>query len=291
MTSSGELVWERPWTARTATLVVAFSGWFDAGSAATGAIEHLIGYTGATKLAHIADDRFVDLQQARPRVVLHDGITRAIEWQENVFYATEGSPDGHELVLLAGVEPHYAWREFAAIVVGAALGTEARLVVTLGATPAQAPHTRMPMVQSSSASPVLATNLGLRRPRYEGITGIVGVLQTELDARSYPAISMQVGVPFYATGATNWKAAAALLGNLEHVTGVPTGAQLLGPAIEEWESMVDDALGESPEGMAMLPRLEAAFDRETEQQLPSADDLAEELERYLREFPPGSSES
>ena len=220
-----------------------------------------------------------------------DGITRAIEWQENVFYATEGSPDGHELVLLAGVEPHYAWREFASVVVGAALGTEARLVVTLGATPAQTPHTRMPMVQSSSASPVLATNLGLRRPRYEGITGIVGVLQTELDTRSYPAISMQVGVPFYAAGTTNWKAAAALLRNLEHVTGVPTDHQLLAPAIAEWEAMVDEALGDSHEGMAMLPRLEAAYDRETEQQLPSADDLAAELERYLREFPPDSSES
>lgn len=291
MTSSGELIWERPWTARTATLVVAFSGWFDAGSAATGAIEHLIGATGATRLARIADDRFVDLQQSRPRVVLRDGITRAIEWQENVFYATEGSPDGHELVLLAGVEPHYAWREFASVIVSAALGTEARLVVTLGATPAQTPHTRMPMVQSSSASPVLATNLGLRRPRYEGITGIVGVLQTELDTRSYPAISMQVGVPFYAAGTTNWKAAAALLRNLEHVTGVPTDHQLLAPAIAEWEAMVDEALSDSHEGMAMLPRLEAAYDRETEQELPSADDLAAELERYLREFPPGSSES
>ncbi len=138
---------------------------------------------------------------------------------------------------------------------------------------------------------LLRLAIGLRRPRYEGITGIIGVLQTELDARSYPAISMQVGVPFYATGATNWKAAAALLDNLEHVTGVPTGGQLLGPAIEEWEAMVDDALGDSSEGQAMLPRLEAAFDRETEQQLPSADDLAEELERYLQEFPPDSSES
>jgi proteasome assembly chaperone (PAC2) family protein len=291
VTSTGELVWERPWTARTATVVVAFSGWFDGASAATGAVEHLIRHTGATRLAHIADDRFVDLQQSRPRVVLRDGVTRTVEWQENVLYATDGAVDGHELVLLAGVEPHYAWREFAGLIVAAALGTEARLVVTLGATPAQTPHTRMPSVQSSSASPMLATNLGLRRPRYEGITGIIGVLQTELDSRAFPAISMQVGVPFYATGATNWKAAAALLRNLERVTGVPTGHQDLAPRITEWEAMVDEALSESPEGLAMLPRLEAAFDRETEQQLPSADDLAAELERYLREFPPGTSES
>jgi predicted ATP-grasp superfamily ATP-dependent carboligase len=194
-------------------------------------------------------------------------------------------------VLLAGFEPHYAWREFAHLVVATALGTDARLVVTLGASPAQTPHTRMPMVNASSASPALANDFGLRRPRYEGITGIVGVLQTELDARSWPAISLQVGVPFYATGATNWKAAAALLRKLEHVTGVPTGHQELAPAVAEWEAMVDDALLESPEGLAMVPRLESAYDRETEQQLPSAGELVEELERFLREQPPGSSES
>ncbi len=291
MSGTDDLVWERPWTARTATVVVAFAGWFDAASAATGAIEHLIEHTGATRLAHISDDRFVDMQQSRPQVVLRDGVTRTVEWQENVFYATEHSPDGHELVLLAGFEPHYAWREFAHLVVATALGTDARLVVTLGASPAQTPHTRMPMVNASSASPALANDFGLRRPRYEGITGIVGVLQTELDARSWPAISLQVGVPFYATGATNWKAAAALLRKLEHVTGVPTGHQELAPAVAEWEAMVDDALLESPEGLAMVPRLESAYDRETEQQLPSAGDLVEELERFLREQPPGSSES
>jgi proteasome assembly chaperone (PAC2) family protein len=288
VSGTDDLVWERPWTARTATVVVAFAGWFDAASAATGAIEHLIEHTGATRLAHIADDRFVDMQQTRPRVVLRDGVTRTVEWQENVFYATEHSPDGHELVLLAGIEPHYAWREFAHLIVATALGADARLVVSLGASPAQAPHTRMPKVHASSASPALANDFGLRRPRYEGITGIVGVLQTELDARSWPAISLQVGVPFYATGATNWKAAAALLRTLEHVTGVPTGHQELAPVVAEWEAMVDDALLESPEGLAMVPRLEAAYDRETEQQLPSAGDLVEELERFLRDQPPGS---
>jgi hypothetical protein len=138
---------------------------------------------------------------------------------------------------------------------------------------------------------VLVDDLGLRRPRYEGITGIVGVLQTELDARSFPAISLQVGVPFYATGATNWKAAAALLRDLEHVTGVPTGHHELAPAIAEWEAMVDDALLESPEGLAMVPRLEATYDRDADDQLPSSDDLVAELERFLRDQPPDSPDS
>lgn len=286
MSGADDLVWERPWRGRTATIVVAFAGWFDAASAATGAVQHLIEFSGATRLAHITDDRYVDVQQNRPRIVLRDGITRTVEWPENVLYATEGSPDGHELVLLAGVEPHYAWREFAGQVIAVALGTDARLVVTLGASPAQMPHTRLPKVHASSASPTLADDLGLRRPRYEGITGIVGVLQTELDARAHPAISLQVGVPFYATGATNWKAAASLLRDLEQLTGVSTGHRELAPAITDWEAMVDDALLESPEGLAMVPRLEATYDRETEDHLPSGDDLVAELERFLREQPP-----
>lgn len=285
MTPRSELVWERERPSRASTLVVAFAGYFDAATAATNTVDHLIEFTGATRLAHIDGGAFLDLQQIRPHVVLEGGVTRRVEWPENTVHADDESTSGHGLVLLSGIEPHYHWRDFADLVIEVAEQTGAQLVVTLGAMPAQTPHTRLPLVHASSASPVLATRLGLSRPRYEGITGIVGVLQAALDARSLPAISMQVGVPYYATGASNWKAAAALLRNLEHVTGVPTGHGTLAGRVAEWERMIDDALEESPDAAALLPRLEATYDRETAQQIPSSDELAAELERYLREFP------
>ena len=101
--------------------------------------------------------------------------------------------------------------------------------------------------------PELAQRFGLTRPRYEGITGIVGVLHAELDARGIPAISMQVGVPHYAAGTPNPKAAMALLRNLEHVTGIPTGHTALTEEAHQWERMVDDAIAENPEASAYIP--------------------------------------
>jgi predicted ATP-grasp superfamily ATP-dependent carboligase len=162
--------------------------------------------------------------------------------------------------------------------------TGAQVVVTLGAMPSQIPHSRMPLVHASSANPELAQRFGLHRPRYQGITGIVGSLQAELDARDYPAISMQVGVPYYAAGAQNWKASAALLRNLEHVTGIPTGHGLLQERVAEWEQLVDEAVAENPEASGYLPQLEAEYDRQAAEQLPSSEDLAAEFERYLREL-------
>jgi proteasome assembly chaperone (PAC2) family protein len=279
-----ELAWEREWPPRTSILVVAFAGYFDAASAATGAVDHLIEFTDATHLASIDGDPFFDAQQVRPHVVLEDGVTRSIVWPENTVHANDESDAGRELVLLSGIEPHYCWRHFSELLIEVAEHTGAQVVITLGAMPAQIPHSRMPLVHASSANPELAQRFGLHRPRYQGITGIVGTLQAQLDARSFPAISMQVGVPYYAAGAQNWKASAALLRNLEHITGIPTGHSALDERVTEWEQLVDDAVAENPEASGYLPQLEAEYDRQASEQLPSSDDLAAEFERYLREL-------
>jgi predicted ATP-grasp superfamily ATP-dependent carboligase len=283
---SSELVWEREWPARSSILVLAFAGYFDAASAATGAVDHLIEFTRATRLASIDGEEFFDAQQVRPQVVLEDGITRTIVWTENAIHANDetGAGAGHGLVLLSGIEPHYRWRYFSDLLVEIAEHTSAQVVVTLGAMPAQVPHSRMPLVHASAANPEIAQRLGLSRPRYQGITGIVGTLLAALDDRDMPAISMQVGVPYYAAGTHNWKASAALLRNLEHVTGIPTGHGLLHEQVSEWEQLVDDAVADNPEATGYLPQLEAEYDRYATEQLPTSDDLAADFERYLREL-------
>ena len=280
-----ELIWERDWPPRPSILVLVFAGYFDAANAATGAIDHLIEHTDASRLATIDGDAFFDSQQVRPHVVLEDGVTRTIVWPENTAYANDETAVGRELVLLSGIEPHYGWRRFTDLLIEIAEHTGAEVVITLGSMPAEVPHSRMPLVHASSASPELAQRFGLHRPRYQGITGIVGALQAELDARGMPAISMQVGVPYYAAGAPNWKAAAALLRNLEHVTGIPTGHGALHQRAVEWEQLVDDAVAENPEASGYLPQLEAQYDRQAAEQIPSSEDLAAEFERYLRELP------
>ena len=263
-------------------MVVAFEGWFDAASAATGAVDHLVEHTDATPIAQIDSERFIDAQQVRPLIENCDDGTRRITWPENVVHETDGLTPAPELVLLSGVEPHYLWRSFADVLLEVSARTTSTVIVTLGATAAQTPHTRMPVVHASSTNEALATRFGLGHPRYQGITGIVGVLHAACDRRGVPSISMQVGVPHYATGASNPKASMALLRNLEHVTGVATGSASLQPRVAEWEAMVDDAIAESPEARTYVPQLEARYDRDAAAAIPSSDDLAASFEAYLR---------
>ncbi len=269
-------------------MVVAFEGWFDAATAATSAVDHLVEHTDAEPIARIDSERFIDFQQVRPHVSNLDDGTRHIVWPENVVHATTGSESGPELVLVSGVEPHYLWRDFAELLLDVSARTTSTVIVTLGSTAAQTPHTRMPMVHASSTNDELATRFGLDRPRYQGITGIIGVLHAACEQRGVPAISMQVGVPHYATGASNPKAAMALLRNLEHITGVPTGSASLQASVTEWEAMVDNAISESPEALSYVPQLEARYDQDAAAAIPSSDDLAAEFERYLRDLDAGT---
>jgi proteasome assembly chaperone (PAC2) family protein len=279
------LVWENEPNVERPVLVVAFAGYFDAASASTGAIDFLVEHHAATRLAYIDPDEFFDFQQLRPQVVLEDGSTRRIVWPDNVVHATDRAGAGRDLVLLSGIEPYVRWREFCSLLLEVAQRAGCEMVVTLGATPAQVPHTRMPPVFGSSTNPELAARLGLSRPQYQGITGVVGALQVAIDHTGLPSIAMRVGVPHYATGAHNPKAAMALLRHLEHVTGVPTGHAELGDSVTEWEQMLDRAVAEDNDARTYLPRLEAHFDQQAEEQIPSADDLAEEFERFLKDQP------
>jgi len=278
-----ELIWEREPSARRPVLVTAFAGYFDAASASTAAVDWLVGQHDATRLARIDSDGFFDFQQLRPQVVLEDGTTRRIVWPENVVHGTDLGGGGHDLVLLSGVEPYVRWRQFCALLLEVADRSGCEMVVTLGATPAQVPHTRMPPVFASSTNAALSARLGLSRPQYQGITGVVGVLQVAVDRVGLPSIAMRVGVPHYAMGTHNPKATMTLLRHLEHVTGVPTAHGELADDVTEWESRLDEAVAEDADARSYVPRLEEHYDREAEDQIPSADDLAEEFERFLED--------
>ncbi|HXY94687.1 MAG TPA: PAC2 family protein [Acidimicrobiia bacterium] len=282
-----ELVWEDEPQLEGAVLVTAFAGYFDAASASTRAVDWLVERHHATRVAHIESDGFFDFQQLRPQVVLEEGVTRRILWPENVVHVTRSTTDraaaGRDLVLLSGIEPYIRWPRFCTLLLEVAERAGCEMVVTLGATPAQVPHTRMPPVFGSSTNVELATRLGLSRPQYQGITGVVGALQVAVDRIGLPSIAMRVGVPHYATGAHNPKATMALLRHLEHVTGVPTGHGELADDVADWERRLDEAVAEDDDARAYIPRLEEHFDREAEDQIPSADDLAREFERFLHD--------
>ena len=278
-----ELAWDAEPHLERPILVVALAGLFDAGSAATGATSWLTRELGTEPLAHIDPEQFFDFHEARPRVELTPEGLRRVVWPELAAHATSAGDGGRDLVVLAGVEPHLRWRTFTDLVRELATGAGVEMVVTLGATPAQAPHTRPPVVFGSSTNAELAARLGLSRPQYQGPTGVLGVLQAALDETGPPAIAMRVGVPHYAMGEHDPKAAMALLRHLEHVTGVATAHGKMVAEVARWEQRLSSAVADDAEARAYVGQLESRYDSQTEQQVSSGEDLAAELERFLRE--------
>jgi hypothetical protein len=264
-------------------LVVALRGWFDIAEVATDAIDALSTDVVAPIVASIDPDPFFDFTQERPEVFFDDGDERQVRWPTNDFRVARFPGHSHDLVVLAGVEPHLRYATFADCIIAVAHRLGCEMVVTVGAAAEAVPHTRVPLVVGSSTNDGLVRALGLSRPQYQGITGLVGVLQERLDRAAIPAVSLRVGVPHYLGNAKHPRSSAALLGHLGHVLGVPASSAGFDEEIERWRSLHDEAVAEDPQARAYVTMLEREYDRRAEASLPSAEALAEELERFLRD--------
>lgn len=267
-------------------MVVALTGWFDASGAATGALDWLLRDRVAPIVASIDPDPFYDFTQERPEVWIDEDEVRHIRWPTNDFRIARFAGRAHDLVVLSGVEPHTRWSTYCDCISSLALQLGCEVVVTIGANADAVPHTRMPTVVGSSTNDGLIRRLGLSRPQYQGITGVVGVLQERLERLDIPAISLRVGVPHYLGNAQHPKSSAALLRHLEHVLGVPTQHGELHGEIERWESLHDEAVAEDPQAHAYVRMLQDQYDQRAEATMPSGEDLAAELEAFLREQGP-----
>src|SRR5512132_2262187 len=195
-------------------MVAAFRGWNDGAQAASLAAGYLAKTWGAERFAEVDPEDFFDFQATRPHVSLEEGLTRRIDWPETAFY--HARPDGldRDAVLLLGVEPNLRWRTFSGLVVDFARELEVELVVTLGALLADVPHTRDAPVTGSATDPALIEQLGLQASRYEGPTGIVGVVHDACKRANILSASLWAAVPHYVSLAPSPKAAAALCSRL-----------------------------------------------------------------------------
>ncbi|MCU1368010.1 MAG: hypothetical protein JWL72_3381 [Ilumatobacteraceae bacterium] len=264
-------------------MVVALTGWFDMSGAATGALEWLLRDRVAPIVASIDSDPFYDFTQERPEVWLDDDESVIVRWPSNEFRIARFPGSAHDLVVLSGVEPHVRWSTYCACITAMAARLGCDIVVTIGANADALPHTRHPQVVGSSTNEDLVRRLGLSRPQYQGITGVIGVLQERLEKSDIPAISLRVGVPHYLGNAQHPKSSAALLEHLEHVLGVPTSHTELAGEIERWQSLHDEAVAEDPQAASYVQMLERQFDQRAEANMPTGDDLAAELEAFLRD--------
>ena len=277
---------ERP-TLRRPVLVAAFRGWNDGGQGATLAGSYLARIWDATRFGEIDPEGFVDFQATRPHVSLEEGLTRRIDWPENVFYRAAVPSSDRDAVLLLGVEPNIRWRTFSELIVGLARDLKVELVVTLGALLADVPHTRPAPVTGAASDPDLVAELGLQHSRYEGPTGIVGVLHDACRHAGLPSVSLWSAVPHYVSLAPSPRAARALCERLGALLGVQVDVEELAAAEEAYADQVSEAVASDPDTAAYVEELERRADSledwSQEEELPSGDSIAAELTRFLRE--------
>lgn len=294
------LRWDDRPTLRRPVFIAAFEGWNDAGDGASAAASYLARRWGAKQFASIDPEEFYDFTSTRPEVRLEGGLTRAIEWPENTFSWAPLGATGRDVVIFRGVEPQLRWRTFCglAIEVATALGCE--LVMTLGALLAEVPHTRPVRVMGTAANQDLITRFDLRASRYEGPTGILGVLHDAFARAGLPSASLWASVPAYVGQTPSPKATLALVTRLGELLDVDVPTVDLDVAAAAYERQVNEVVAADEDATAYVRSLEEVVDTEDRfaddrldddvddeeidpAELPGADALAAEVERFLRE--------
>ncbi|MBY6311747.1 PAC2 family protein [Rhodococcus kroppenstedtii] len=278
-------------TLRDPVLVAAFEGWNDAGDAASGAVEHLELIWDATPLAELDSEDYYDYQVNRPTVRQVDGVTREIDWPSTRLSLCSPPGSDRDVVLLRGIEPNMRWRSFCDDLLDFVEELGVRTVVILGALLADTPHTRPVPVTGTAYSTEAAEQFNLEQTRYEGPTGITGVLQDQCVRAGVPAVSLWAAVPHYVSQPPNPKATVALLQRVEDVLDIEVPLGELPMQAEDWEQQVTEMTEDDEEIAEYVRSLEERGDAEVDMNEAVAkvdgDALAAEFERYLRRRGPG----
>ncbi len=290
-------------TFRDPILVAAFRGWNDGGSAATVAAAFLKNRCNAERFAVIDPDRFIDYQQTRPMVSIEDGHVRSIAWPETEFFHARLPNSERDLLLVIGAEPNFRWREFSHAISELATEMGVKLGITLGGLLADTPHTRAIPVSGAAHDPELLERFDLEPVRYEGPTGIVGVLHDDLAKAGIPSASLWAAVPHYLGGNPNPTAALALVNALEPLVECELTPTELEAASAAFDRQIARVVAKDAEMRSYVTDLENRLDSgddydeddededgdsddddlTSEADLPTGDEIAAELQEFLRE--------
>ena len=281
-------------TLTNSVLVVAFAGWNDAGSAATHATQFLVQKLQARRFASLEPEEFYNFSELRPQVQLRDGLYREVSWPANDFFYSRPATSQQNLVFGVGIEPHLRWKTYAATLLDLARQCGVNLVITLGALLADVAHSRPVRVAGFSSDPVLAAQLQFTPSRYEGPTGIVGVLNDACRRAGLASVSFWANVPHYISAAPNPKAALALIGRLESFLHLTLDTTELRLATLDFDSKIAQAVAENPNMATYIRQLEDRDPQEGLEMEPApkgnggnghanGKDMEEELQRFLRQ--------
>lgn len=268
-------------------LVLGMEGWIDAGLGGGGAMGHLLDAIPTEVMATFDGDQLLDLRSRRPAVRITDGVLSGLTWPE-IELRVGQDPAGRDVLILTGPEPDMQWRAFVSAVVSLATDLGTRLVVGVGAFPAPVPHTRPVRLAAVATNSELAEKVGFMPGSLEVPAGIHAALQEGFGEAGVPAVGMWARVPHYVATMPYPAASAALVECLATVAGLDLDATDLHDAAALARSRIDDIIAASEEHAQMVHQLEASAEAEANvapinlSELPTGDELADELERFLR---------
>jgi proteasome assembly chaperone (PAC2) family protein len=275
------------WTARPElhepVVIAAFEGWNDAGDAATTAARYLVDRWDAELVAEMDPEEFYDFTSTRPQVHLDDEGHRQIEWPTTEVFAGSIPGVGTDVLIVVGTEPQLRWRTYSAELAGVALAYSARLCITLGALLAEVPHTRPTPIVGTAYEPDIVAGVQLQPSSYEGPTGIVGVLHDTWRKAGLRTASLWATVPSYVPGAPSPKAALALVERVAAMLETFVVTTDLEIATASYERQVSELVDADEETATYVTSLEERHDDGPPEVLPSAESIAEEVERFLRD--------
>ena len=269
---------------RKPILIAAFEGWNDAAEAATGAIDHLLASWTHRKLAEMNPEDYYDFQVNRPQIKIDERVVREIIWPNTIVFEVSTPHLENDFLVVKGIEPSMKWQTFAGELLDLADDYEVSLSVTLGALLSDTPHSRPITVTHSGSHPDVAARLGVEISKYEGPTGIIGVLQDAAFKRGIDAVSLWASVPHYVSTPPCPKASLALINSLEDFLDISIPQGDLPERANSWERQVDEMAAEDAEVGDYVRQLENTKDA-TELPEMSGELIAKEVERFLRRNP------
>jgi hypothetical protein len=291
--------WMAQPTLHRPTIIAAFTGWNDAGDAASNSLRHLIEAWKAQPLAEVDPEEFTDFATVRPHVRLDAGMTRSIVWPTVGLWSA--STPGGDVILLLGPEPSLRWRLFGEQVMAVAARFDASILLTLGALLADVPHSRPVQLMGTATEQTMIDRFDLQRSRYEGPTGIVGVLHDAASRTDLASASLWAAVPAYASQVPSPKAALALVERACEMLGCPAPTGRLVTDAGEYDARVSAFVGDDDDLIGYVSRLESLADsgaldddddddddeagiaQVADDSPLNSDELMAEVERFLRD--------
>ena len=280
---------------RRPILIMAFTGWNDAAESATIAARYLATSFQAEKFAEIDPEDFYHFGLTRPLVRYkgEDSSEREVVWPATEFSVTRSATLSRDLIVGVAAEPHLKWKTYCATVLELARCCNVTLVLTLGALLAEVPHTRPVRLSGTASDPELRALLGTRPSRYEGPTGIVGVLNTVSREGGLETASLWANVPHYISGIENPKATLALVKRVLSLVSATADLSDLDEAVKQFDQNLAEIVAQNSKIAGYVSKLEKAApeedepgDRASQSDLPPASELVAEIEQFLRQQRP-----